>query len=89
MGFLYGDIVGLESAAYGLCSDQPGRRRVGKGDEFNKVALAQPAPTAPAPAAKENARMVPALPTSLPCLLSVRVQKLAQAILVRAPCSAR
>ena len=57
LGFFYGDIVGLEDA-YGFRSDQPGRRRVGKGDEFNKAAPAPqvppPAPVAPAPAAGEN-----------------------------------
>ena len=37
LGFFYGDIVGLEGAS-GLRSDQPGRRRVGKGDEFNNAA---------------------------------------------------
>ena len=44
--------------ASGLRLDQPGRRRVGKGDEFNKAAPAlpvpPPAPSAPAPAAGEN-----------------------------------
>ena len=53
LGFFYGDIVGLEGAS-GLRSDQPCRRRVGKGDEFNKAAPAPPAPAAPAPAAGEN-----------------------------------
>ena len=53
LGYFYGDIVGLEGAS-GLRSDQPCRRRVCKGDEFNKAAQAPPAPAAPAP------RMVPA-----------------------------
>ena len=53
LGYFYGDIVGLEGAS-GLRSDQPCRRRVGKGDEFNKAAPAPPAPAAPAPAAGEN-----------------------------------
>ena len=56
-GFFYGDNVGLEGAS-GLRLDQPGRRRVGKGDKFNKAALAPllppQAPAAPAPAAGEN-----------------------------------
>ena len=34
LGFFYGDIVGLEGAS-GLRSDQPCRRQVGTGDEFN------------------------------------------------------
>ena len=63
LGFFYGDIVGLEGAS-GLRSDQPCRRRVGKGDEFNKAAPAPPAPAAPAPAAGENgARPADELPT--------------------------
>ena len=37
LGFFYGDIVGLEGAS-GLRSDQPGRRRVGTGDQFNNAA---------------------------------------------------
>ena len=57
LGFSYVDILGVEGAS-GLRSDQPGRRRVGKGDEFNKAAQAPPvppqAPAAPAPAAWEN-----------------------------------
>ena len=53
LGYFYGDIVGLEGAS-GLRSDQPGRRRVSKGDEFNKAAQVPPAPAAPAPAAGEN-----------------------------------
>ena len=53
LGYFYGDIVGLEGAS-GLRSDQPCRRRVSKGDEFNKAPLAPPAPAAPAPAAGEN-----------------------------------
>ena len=51
MGYFYGDIVGLEGAS-GLRSDQPCRRRVGKGDEFNKAAPAPPAPAAPANCAR-------------------------------------
>ena len=47
----------LEGAS-GLRSDQPGWRRVGKGDEFNKAAPAPQAPplapTAPARASGEN-----------------------------------
>ena len=58
LGYSYGDIVGLEGVS-GLRSDQPCRRRVSKGDEFNKAAPAPPAPSqapaAPAPAAGENA----------------------------------
>ena len=53
LGYFYGDIVGLEGAS-GLRLDQPCRRRVSKGDEFNKAAPAPPAPAAPAPAAGEN-----------------------------------
>ena len=53
LGYLYDDIVGLEGAS-GLRSDQPCRRRVSKGDEFNKAVPALPAPAAPAPAAWEN-----------------------------------
>ena len=37
--------MGLEGAS-GLLSDQPCRRRVSKGDEFNKAAPAQQAPAA-------------------------------------------
>ena len=43
LGFLSGDIEGLEDAC-GLRSDQPGRRRIGKGDELNKAAPAPPVP---------------------------------------------
>ena len=53
LGYFYGDIVGLEGAS-GLRSDQPCRRRVIKGDEFNKTAPALTASAAPAPAAGEN-----------------------------------
>ena len=53
LGYFYGDIVGLEGAS-GLRSDQPCRRRVSKGYEFNKAAPAPPAAAAPAPAAEEN-----------------------------------
>ena len=53
LGYIYGDIVGLEGASV-LRSDQPCRRRVIKGDEFNKTAPAPPASAAPAPAAGEN-----------------------------------
>ena len=52
-GYFYGDIVGLEGAS-GLRLDQPCRRRVSKGDEFNKAAPAPPAPAATAPVAWEN-----------------------------------
>ena len=38
--------------ASGLCSDQPSRRRVSKGDEFNKAAPAPAAPAAPAPSSR-------------------------------------
>ena len=63
LGYYNGDIVGLEGAS-GLRSDQPGRRRVGKGDEFNKAAPALPAQAAPAPAAGKNgARPADELPT--------------------------
>ena len=54
LGYFYGDIVGLEGAS-GLRSDQPCRRRVSKGYEFNKAALEPPAPAAPAPAAPAQA----------------------------------
>ena len=69
LGYFYGDIVGLEGAS-GLRSDQPCRRRVSKGDEFNKAAPAPPvpppAPAAPAPAAGENdARPADKPPTPL------------------------
>ena len=53
LGYFYGDIVGLEGASV-LRSDQPCRRRIIKGDEFNKTAPAPPASAAPAPAAGEN-----------------------------------
>ena len=53
LGCFYGNIVGLEGAS-GLRLDQPCRRRVSKGDEFNKAAPAPPAPAATAPAAEEN-----------------------------------
>ena len=53
LGYVYGDIVGLEGASV-LRSDQPCRRRVIKGDEFIKIAPAPPASAAPAPAAGEN-----------------------------------
>ena len=61
---------------------QPGRRRVGKADEFNKVAPAPPAPpqapAAPAPAAGENgARPADDSATSLPRFWPMRVPKLA------------
>ena len=55
LGYFYGDIVGLEGAS-GLRSDQPCRRRVGKGDEFNKTAPAPPAPAAPAPLRQQQGR---------------------------------
>ena len=43
---------------------QPCRRRVGKGDEFNKAAPVPPAPAAPAPEAwKNGARPADELPT--------------------------
>ena len=83
LGFFYHDIVGLEGSS-GLRSDQPCRRRVGKGDEFNKAVPAPPpAPAAPAPAAEWCQSDEP--PTS------VSVPKLAPAILrpARAPCRAR
>ena len=65
LGYFYGDIVGLEGACgLQVRSDQPCRRRVGKGDEYNKAAPAPPAPAAPAPAAGENgARPADELPT--------------------------
>ena len=91
LGYFYGDIVGLEGAS-GLRSDQPCRRRVSKGDEFNKAASAPPAPppapAAPAPTAGENGARPQ---TFLPRLLPVRVPKLATAILrpARAPYRAR
>ena len=45
-GLFSGDIMGLEDAS-GLRSDQPCKRRVSKGDEFNKAAPAQQVPAAP------------------------------------------
>ena len=53
LDYCYGDIVGMEGAS-GLRSDQPCRRRVINGDDFNKTAPAPPASAAPAPAAGEN-----------------------------------
>ena len=54
LGFFHDNILGLEVAP-GLRSDQPGQRWVGKGDEFNKAALAPPAPPqAPAVPALAN-----------------------------------
>ena len=53
VGYVYGDIVGLDAASV-LRSEQPSRRLVIKGDEFNKTAPAPPASAAPAPAAGEN-----------------------------------
>ena len=53
LGYVYGDIVGLERASV-LRSDQPCRRRFIKGDEFIKTVPAQQASAAPAPAAREN-----------------------------------
>ena len=68
LGFFYG-YRGLGGAS-GLHSGQPGRRRVGKGDEFNKAALAPaaplPAPAAPAPAAGENGAPPPDEPPTPP-----------------------
>ena len=68
----------------GLHSDQPCRRRVSKGDEFNKAAQA------PLLLRQQQGRIVPAPLTSLPRVLQVRVPKLAQAILrpARVPFSA-
>ena len=51
LGYFYGDIVGLEGES-GLRSDQPGRRRVSKGDDFKKAAPAPAAPAAPAPSSR-------------------------------------
>ena len=53
LGYFYGDIVGSEGASV-LCSDQPCRRSIINGDEFNKTALALQASAAPAPASWEN-----------------------------------
>ena len=53
LGYFYSYIVGLEGASE-LRSDQPCRRCVSKGDEFNKAAPAPPAPL-PAPAAPASA----------------------------------
>ena len=87
LGYVYGDIVGFEGASV-LRSDQPCRRRIIKGDEFNKTAPAPPASAAPAPAAGENGTRPL---RSLPRLRPVRVPKLAPAILrpARAPCLSR
>ena len=73
LGYFYSDTMGLEGASW-LRSDQLGRRRVSKGDEFNKAVPAPQALAAPASAAGEN---VPAPPTSIPRLRPVRVPKLA------------
>ena len=65
LGYVYGDIVGLEGASV-LRSDQPCRRHVIKGDEFIKTAPAPPASAAPAQAAGENgARPAEEPPTPL------------------------
>ena len=53
LGYFYVDNVGLHGASV-LRLDQPCRRRVIKGDEFNKTAPAPQASVAPAPAAGEN-----------------------------------
>ena len=80
LGYFYGDIVGLEVAS-GLRSDQPCRRRVGNGDEFNKAAPAPSAPAAPAPAAGENGARPADEPPTTPAGEGVRP--------ARAPCRAR
>ena len=83
LGYFYGDIVGLEGASV-LRSDQPGRRRVSNGDEFNKAAPALPHQPL---LRQQPGRMVPAPPTSLQRLrpVAVRLPNLARAILARAP----
>ena len=65
LGYIYGDIVGLEGASV-LRSDQPCRRSVIKGDKFIKTAPAPPASAGPAQAAGENgARPAEEPPTPL------------------------
>ena len=78
LGFIYGDIVGQMWA----CRVHLGFFQT-KGDEFNKAASTRTVPA--------TARMVPAPPTSHPCLLLVRVPKLAPGILraAQAQCSAQ
>ena len=67
LGYFYDDTMGLEGAS-GLRLDQPCRRHVSKGDEFNKTAQSSPAPAAPAPAAGENgARPANEPPTPQDC----------------------
>ena len=65
LGYFFGDIVGLEGAS-GLRLDQPCRRLVSKGDEFNKAAPAPQAPAAPAPAAGEIGASPADKPPTLP-----------------------
>ena len=65
LGYFYGDIRGLKGASV-LRSDQPCRRRVSKGDEFNKTAQALQAPAAPALAAGENGARPTGEPPSAP-----------------------
>ena len=89
LGYFYGNKVGLEGASV-LRTDQPCRRRIRNGDEFNKTALALQATAAPAADLRQQPlRMVPGLPMSLPRLLPVRGPKLVPAILcpARAPSS--
>ena len=90
LGHFYGYIVDLEGAS-GLCSDQPCRRRVSIGDEFDKDELLNHLRRHQPPLHQQPERMVPAPQTSLSRLRLVRVPKLAPAIRrpARAPCRAR
>ena len=79
LGYSYSYIVGLEGASE-LRSDQPCRRSISKGDEFNKAALRrQPLHWNQQLLHQQQGRMVLAPPTIIPRLRPVRVPKLAQA----------
>ena len=85
LGYFYGDIVGFEGSCV-LRSDQPCRKRVIKGDEFNRMRRPGVSRSC-AKAAGENGASVADEPPTL------RVPKLAPAILrptvTRSPCRAR